>query len=151
MMCMRRLRGRYDFFIRGIKPAVTYIFHYSALEKPCILEYHSKRFPQAASVVIFDTMSVQPYFSGVNIIKSHQKLNHCCLARTGRSYYRDLLTRIHMRREIMNDNLVIIVSEFNMLEINLTVYVIRMYRIYRKPVFLLFFKKCENPLCRRRH
>ena len=150
-MCMRRLRSCYDFFIRGIKPAVTYIFHYSALEKPCILEYHSKRFPQTASVIIFDTMSVQSYFSGINIIKSHQKLNHCCLTCTGRSHYRNLLTRSHMGSEIMNDYLIIIISEFNMIEINLTVYVIRMYRIYRKPVFLLFFKKCENPLCCRRH
>ena len=86
-------------------------------------------------------MSINKNSSIINIIESHKQFNNSGLTCTCRSNDSNLLSRLNIYTEILDDSLVLIVSKSYMLEINLALNSICRNRILNSLVFLFFIKE----------
>ena len=151
MVCPRSLRRCNNLLIRGIEPAVADIFHDTALEQPRILQHHTKGIAKLSAVEIPDIVVIQKNGSAVYIIITHQQLNHRRFSCSGRADNGNFLTRFYLRAEIMNDDLVRIVSELYMIKGYCSCYCLNVSRIFRGLILFLFVQEFKDTLGCRRH
>ena len=151
MVCSCSLRRCNNFLIRGIWPAVTDIFHDTAFEQPCILQHHTKGIAKLSAVEIPDIVVIQKNGSAVYIIITHQQLNHRRFSCSSRADNGNFLTRFYLRAEIMNDDLIRIVSELYMIKGYRSCYRPDISRIFCGLVLFLFVQEFEDTLGCRRH
>ena len=151
MVCSCSLRRCNNLLIRGIEPAVADIFHDTAFEQPRILQHHTKGIAKLSAVEIPDIVVIQKNGSAVYIIITHQQLNHRRFSCSGRADNGNFLTRFYLRAEIMNDDLVRIVSELYMIKGYCSCYRPNIGRIFRGLILFLFIQEFEDTLGCRRH
>ena len=143
---MRRLGCPDDFFICGVKPSVTDILHDRAVEQPGILEHHAEHLAQFTAVEIFYIVSVDLDGAAVDIVETHQQLDHGRLPRSGRTHDRNLLPFLHLGGEIIDDDLIRIVTEVYMVELHISLKPFHRNRIRHCLVFLCLIEKLEHSL-----
>src|SRR5574344_144074 len=144
MCCLRRSD---DLFICCIQPSVSDILHYGSLEKPGILQNHTEGIPQPVSVEFSDISSVQPDAAALHIIETHQKLHHCRLACASRPDDRNLLSRLYLCAEIMNDNLIRLIAKAYMLKADCSIKLPDLCRMLRCLLLLRLLQKGKNTFC----
>ena len=91
-------------------------------------------------------MVIQKNGSAVYIIIAHQQLNHCRFSCSGRADNGNFLTRFYLRAEIMNDDLIRIVSELYMIKGYRSCYRPDISRIFCGLVLFLFVQEFEDTL-----
>ena len=101
----------YDFFVGCIEFTVFNVIFDASAEQPGILKYHSKHLSEFAPVEVFDVVSIDLDCPAVDIIETHQQFDHGCLSCSGWSYDGDLLSFFYFCREIIDDDMLRIVSE----------------------------------------
>ena len=152
MICSRCLRCRDHFLIRCVKPAVPDIFHDCSLEQPGILQYHSECITQFPAVEILDIMSIKTDCSAVYIIETHKQFYHRRFSGSGWSYDCDFLSRFYAGTEIIDDDLLWIVSKMDMIKCHCTCNFRNIRRMFYNLLFFLFLQKLKYTLgcCRHR-
>ncbi len=131
-----------DLLICRIEPAVTDILHYSAFEKPRILQHHCKALSQFSAVEIPHIVAVDLYAATVHVVEPHQKLDYCGLACTGRPDNRNCLPRLYVAVEVIDDYSVVRVPETYVLESHCPLDSFGRYRALDFPlVFFLLIEK----------
>ncbi len=93
---MRCLCGFDNLFIRGVKVAVTDIFHYRTLKQPCILKHHAEIGAELVAAHRINIRAVKINVTGIYVIETHKQVDNRCFARTGGAYNgRDRACRRH--------------------------------------------------------
>ena len=144
-----------DFLIRRIQPAIPDIFHDRSGEQPGILQYHTKHFPQLLAVEVPHIMPVDPDTAFIDIVITHQQLDHCRLTGSGRTYDRDLLSILYLCRKVVNDQLIRIIAKCHVVKCHISVQAICRCRMIDLLILLLFLKEFKYTLgcgsCRLQH
>ena len=120
MVRMGGLGCRDDFLIGGIRATVADVLHDGAVEKPGILQDHAEHAAQVIAVELLDVVAVHQDGTAVDIVETHQQLDHGGLAGTGWTDDGDLLARFGVEGKVIDDDLVRTVTEVNILEIYTT-------------------------------
>ena len=150
-VCMGCFCRLHHFLVRGIQSAVTDIFHNCPLEKPCILQHHAKALPQFASVELPYIVPVHLNLTAVHIIEAHQQFHYSGFSGSGRPYDRHHLPRLYLTAEIMDNQLIRLISEFHMLKTDAALYLFRPGRMFHANVLFLFPQEFKDPLRGSRH
>ena len=82
--------------------------------QPCFLQYHTIGRTQALSCHITDICLIDADLTAVYIIKTHQQVDDRCLTTTCRPYDRNILSRLYLKVEILNQLLLRCVGEIYM-------------------------------------
>ena len=137
------------FFIRCIQSAITDVFHDRSGEQPGILEHHTEHLVKFASVEVSDIVSVYLDCTLIHIIETHQEFDHGGLTCSGRTYDCDLLSVMYICGEVMNDDLIRVVTELYMLELYISIQTFDRIRMFRLLYFFLFLEEFKYSLgCR---
>ena len=91
-------------------------------------------------------MPIHPDTPGIYIIETHQQLHHRRFSCTGRPYYRHRLSCAHLRRKIMNDNLIRLIPKRHMLEAHRTLGCLNIHFTYRLLLLFLFLQELKHTL-----
>ena len=95
-----RLSGFLHFLHGNPFPAVYQVFIYGPLEQPGILQNHGKGSPQAVPCNPVNILPVQVDAPFVNIVETHQQVDHRSFPRPCRPYYGNLLPRAGMKIKV---------------------------------------------------
>ena len=145
-MYMSRLCRLDHFLIRGVKPPVADVLHDRTVEEPGVLEHHTEHLPQLAPVEIFYIVSIHFDGSAVYIVEAHQQFDHGRLSGSGRSHDGDLLPLFYLCREIIDDDLIRIVSEMHMVKFHIALKSFHRNRIRHRLIFLCFIQELKDTL-----
>ena len=96
-------------------------------------------------------MSVNFDGSVIDIIETHQQFYHGCFTGTGRSDNGNFLSLFDFGTEIMNDDLIVFISEMNMLKRNISDNVVNTDRIFNNLAFFFLVEEFKNTFCCRSH
>ena len=139
------------FLIGCIESSVANILHDGSFKQPGILQYHTKCIAQFSSVEVFDIVIIQQNRTTVYIIETHEQFYHCCLSGSGRSYDCDLLTRLYLSTEIIDNDLLRIITKMHMIKGNFACDGCNICRIFYNLYFLFFIQKFKYTLRCSRH
>ena len=113
---MGRLCSLDHFLICGIKSSVAQVLHDRPMEKPCVLKHHTEHLSQVVPVKVSDIVPINLDRTAVYIVETHEQLDHCRLSGPRRTYDSDLLSFFYFCREVIDDDLIRIVTEVYMVE-----------------------------------
>ena len=135
-----------DLFVCGVQSAVTDVLHNRPLKQPRVLKHHAKGFPQLTAVKVPDVVAVQQNCTAVHIVKPHEQFYHGSLAGTGWANNGDLLSRLYLCAEIVDDALLRLVAKGNVFEIHTASYLFQLHRMLCRLHFLFLFKELKDTL-----
>ena len=109
-----------NFFIRGIQPPVSNIFPYRAGKKMRILQNHRDIFPQLLPVHPADIDAVHRDRAALYIIKTVDQIRDRRFSGSRRADKGDLLSRLRIERNILQNHLPRLIAERHMVKHHLT-------------------------------
>jgi len=115
-----RLAGVDDLLVGYALLAVHNVVADRSLKEPRILQDHAELLMHVLTGHIPNRKAVQKDLPSVQLIESHQEVDHCGLARAGRSNNGDLLPWEDMGGEIADHGLFLCIAEANVPELHLT-------------------------------
>ena len=96
-------------------------------------------------------MVIQENGSAVDIVETHQQFDHGRFSGSGRADDSNFLARMYFRAEIVDDDLIRIVSELYMVKGYCSCYRPNVGRIFRGLILFLFVQEFKDSLGCRRH
>ena len=72
------------------------------------------------SLYITNRSTINKYITIINIIKFHKQINHCRFTCSSRTNNSNLLTSFNLCCKIIYNNLIIIITKFNIFKFNIT-------------------------------
>ncbi len=148
MMGMSRSGRSHNLFKTGPFPAVADIIANSAVEQPGILQDHAEHGAQIPAPHIPDIHPVYSDDPSLHLVKAHDQVNQCGLAGPGRAHYSHGLPGLDLDAQILHQQGIFSITEFDMLETHLTPGKGNDRRILAVGPLLLFIQDLENPLRR---
>ena len=149
MIHAHRLTGRADLIIGDIFLAVDNVFTVCTLKQPCILQNHSEQRVNIAALHFGYRHSVDAYLTAPQFVETHKKIYHRGLAGTGVAYNRDFLSGHYTCREIVNNSLILVITEADMVKVHLSGDLFGISGAIAVIGKLLFLEEAENSLaCR---
>ena len=143
-----RLCSGNNFFFGCVFVAVTQIFHNRSVEQPAVLKNHSVAFSEVVTGDIHNVNTVNADFAAVRVIKSHKKIDECCLAATCRTDNGNVTAALDIKRKVCDERFFFCVGEVYILNLDIA---FAMLKLFCTVVgnFVICLKNLKNSSCRR--
>ena len=97
---------RFQLFLGDALHVVDEVFADRALEEPCVLQHHAEEPVDILAPQLARRDAVDADAAAVHLEEAHEQIDHRGLARAGRADDGNLLARLHLGREVLDDDLV---------------------------------------------
>jgi len=147
----RRRADLVQLLVRDAFFVVDEVFPQRPFKQPGVLQYHSELRVDIFPADIRDVHAVDGDSAAVQLVKTHQQIDHGRFPRAGGADDGDLLSRFDLVGEVMDDRSLRVVAEGDMVEGNIAAHVSDVLRFAAFIRHLRFLQKLEHALAGRRH
>lgn len=109
----------------------------ASASKPGLLQHHTVVVPKALACQLLQRNIADFDRAAVHIIKTHQQLDQCSLSGSRRTYNGHLLSRMHLRRKIVDNDLIRIITKADVFKTDFPLRVLQLHRILNDLIFFL--------------